>query len=149
MQVTINGVRHAVHEALRETFPLIPVFSEEIEQTHDPPYFVVRLLEPVHTRELGRRYRRDHPFVVRYFSAERSSEDMYSVAEQLTSALKWITIGGSPWPGQGMSFQITDAALQFMVTYRLLVWEQQPDEPKMQHLKQEGNANEQKSRTSG
>lgn len=149
MQVTINDVRHAVHEALRETFPQIPVFGEEIEQTHDPPYFVVRLLEPVHTQELGRRYRRDYPFVVRYFSAERSNEDRYNIAEQLTSALKWVPIGGSPWPGQRMSFQIVDEALQFMVTYSLLVWEQQPDEPKMQHLKQEGNVNEQKSRTSG
>jgi len=63
---------------------------------------------------------------------------MYSMAEQLAAALKWITVGGRRWPGQGMSFQIIDEVLHFFVTYSLLVWERPPDAPKMRILIQEG-----------
>lgn len=138
MQITYNDVRYAVQAALDTAFPNIPISGEEIKQNLDPPRFFVRLLEPSHTQELGRRYRRDHPFVVRYFAPERKNEDMYDMAEKLTDALKWITVGERKWPGQGMDFQIIDEVLHFMVTYSLLVWEQPPDEPKMQTLEQEG-----------
>ncbi|MNP64613.1 hypothetical protein D3C76_1601230 [compost metagenome] len=99
----------------------------------------MRLLEPAHTQELGRRYRRDLPFVVRYFSLGRANEDMYDMAEQLTSVLKWITVGGRQVPGQDMSFQIVDEALHFFVSYSMLVWEHEPEQPKMQTLEQEGD----------
>lgn len=138
MQVTYNDVRYAVQAALDAAFPAIPISGEEIKQNLDPARFFVRLLEPAHTQELGRRYRRDHPFVVRYFSPERSNEDMYTMGEQLTSTLEWIEVGGKQWPGQGMYFRIIDEVLHFFVTYSLLVWKQLPDDPKMQTLEQEG-----------
>jgi hypothetical protein len=137
VQVTINDVRYAVNAVLDSAFPNIPIAGEEIKQNLHPPHFFVRLLEPAHTQELGRRYRRDLPFVVRYFLPERANDDMYDMAEQLTAALKWITIGGRQWPGQGMTFQIIDEVLHFFVTYSLLVWEQLPDDPKMQEIEQE------------
>lgn len=136
MQVTINSVRYAVNAALDAAFPHIPVSGEEIKQNLDPPRFFVRLLEPAHTQELGRRYKRDLPFVIRYFTT--SNDDRYAMAELLTSALKWIDIGGRQWPGQGMRFQIVDEVLHFFVTYSLLVWGQAPDDPTMQTLEQEG-----------
>lgn len=122
-QVTFNDVRYAVNEALDAAFPDIPVSGEEIKQNLDPPRFFVRLLEPAHTHELGRRFRRDHPFVVRYFAPGRANADMYDMAERLTTALKWITVVGRQWPGRGMSFQIIDEVLHFFVTYSFLVWE--------------------------
>jgi hypothetical protein len=137
-QVTINDVRYAINAALDAAFPSIKIMGEEIKQGLNPPCFFVRLLEPAHEQELGRRYRRDHPFVVRYFNPERKNSDMYDMAEQLTSALKWITIGGRKWPAQGMRFEIVDEVLHFFVTYSLLVWEQAPNEPRMQTLEQEG-----------
>lgn len=142
MQVTFNDVRYAVHAALDAAFPQIPISGEEIKQNLDPPRFFVRLLEPVHTQELGRRYRRDHPFVIRYFAPDRANADMYNMGEQLTAALEWIQIGGRSWRGQGMRFQIIDEVLHFFVTYSLLVWEKTPDEPKMQRLEQEGHVHE-------
>lgn len=138
MEITINDVRYAVHNALDAAFPDIPISGEEINQELNPPRFFVRLLEPTHTQELGRRYRRDHPFVIRYFAPERANEDMYSMAEKLMPATQWIVVGGRQWPGQGMRFLIVDEVLHFFVTYSLLVWEQQPNDPKMQRLKQEG-----------
>ncbi|MFK4171047.1 DUF6838 family protein [Paenibacillus lautus] len=146
MQVTFNDVRYAVQAALDTAFPSIPISGEEIKQHLDPPRFFVRLLKPAHTQELGRRYRRDHPFVVRYFAPERSNDDMYDMAEQLTDALKWITVGGRNWPGRGMDFQIIDEVLHFFVTYSLLVWEQPPDDPKMQKLEQEGYVHDRQGR---
>lgn len=137
MQVTINSVRYAVNAALDAAFPDIPVSGEEIKQLLDPPRFFVRLLEPAHTQELGRRYRRYFPFVVRYFAPERDNDDMYDMAELLASALKWIDVGGRV-TGIGMRFQIVDEVLHFFVTYSLLVWEQPPNDPKMQELDQEG-----------
>ncbi|MMZ68253.1 hypothetical protein D1872_309160 [compost metagenome] len=61
------------------------------------------------------------------------------MAEQLTSVLKWITVGGRQVPGQDMSFQIVDEALHFFVSYSMLVWEHEPEQPKMQTLEQEGD----------
>ncbi|MEC0234458.1 hypothetical protein P4H71_08980 [Paenibacillus kribbensis] len=139
MQITFNTVRYAVHAALDSAFPDIPISGEEIKQNLDPPRFFVRLLEPAHTQELGRRYRRDHPFVIRYFAPERANEDMYDMAEQLTGALAWIDINGREYPGKSMHYQIVDEVLNFMVTYSLLVWEQAPDDPKMRRLRQEGS----------
>jgi hypothetical protein len=138
VHVTYNHVRYALNAALDTAFPTIPLSGEEIKQELDPPHFFVRLLEPDHTQELGQRYRRDHPFVVRYFSAKRTNEEMYDMAEQLTSALKRITVGGRQCQGQGMRFQIVDEVLHFFVTYSLLVWEQLPNDPAMKILEQEG-----------
>ncbi|HIW31935.1 MAG TPA: hypothetical protein IAA29_04025 [Candidatus Paenibacillus intestinavium] len=139
MQVTINDVRYAVNNALDTAFPDIPVSGEEIKQLLDPPRFFVRLIEPSHTQELGRRYRRHLPFVIRYFTT--NNDDCYAMAEKLTSALKWIDVGGQV-PGYGMRFQIVDEVLHFFVTYSMFVWEQPPNDPKMQTFEQEGYVNE-------
>lgn len=138
MQVSINDVRYAVHAALDTAFPNISISGEEIKQGLNPPRFFVRLLEPAHTQELDRRHRRDLPFVVRYFSPTRANADMYDMAEQLTTALKWITVAGGQVPGQRMSFQIVDEVLHFFVSYSMLVWERPPEAPRMQTLEQEG-----------
>lgn len=135
MQVTINNVRYAVNNALDTAFSDIPVSGEKIKQLLDPPRFFVRLLEPTHTQELGNRYRRAHPFVIRYFTT--SNEDCYEMAEKLTSALRSIDVGGQVF-GYGMNFQIVDGVLHFFVTYSLMVYAKEPNVPKMQKLEQEG-----------
>ncbi|RJX40062.1 hypothetical protein D3P09_11850 [Paenibacillus pinisoli] len=141
MQVTINQVRHAVHSALEAAFPAIPITEEENKQMLDPPRFVVRLLEQTHTQELGRRYRREYPFVVQYSSPGGSHDDMYNMAEQLMTVLNWITVNDSRWPGQSMKVQMIEGVLQFSVTYRMLVWEQEPAVPAMRNMAQEGKIN--------
>jgi hypothetical protein len=133
-QVTYNDVRYAVHAALDTAFPDITIMGEEIKQGLNPPCFFVRFLEPEHTQELGRRYMRYHPMVVRYYAAERSNEDMYSMAEKLTSTLDWITVGGGLVRGIGMRFEIVDEVLHFFVEYNFHVWEDAPDVPKMKEL---------------
>ncbi|MBB6632763.1 phage tail terminator family protein [Cohnella thailandensis] len=133
-QVTINDVRYAVNAALNAAFPDVPIFGEEIKQQLSPPGFFVRLLEPAHTQELGRRYQRTHPFDVHYFAPERKNDDMYAMAEQLTSALQEIHVAGRPVRGTGMRFEVVDEVLHFFVNYNFQVWASPPDVPAMQTL---------------
>jgi len=136
--ISYNQVRYAVHDALGTAFPGIPVSDEEFPQGVDPPRFFVRLLEPGHVRELGRRFRRRYPFAIRYFAAAPTNDDLYDIAEQLTQAVAWITLEGRPLPGLDMRFQIENGVLEFWVAYEMLVWEQPIAAPKMQTLEQEG-----------
>jgi 3'-phosphoadenosine 5'-phosphosulfate (PAPS) 3'-phosphatase len=133
-QVTINDVRYAVHAALDAAFPDIPIAGEEIKQNLNPPCFFVKLLEPEHTQELGRRYMRHHPFDVHYFAPDRRNDDMYDMAEKLTTALQQIEVAGRPVRGTGMRFEIVDEVLHFFVEYNFHVWAPQPNDPVMQTL---------------
>lgn len=134
MRVTINDVRYAVHTALDTAFPDNAIMGEEIKQGLNPPCFFVRLLEPSHDQELGRRFIRYHPFVVRYYAPERTNADMYDMAEKLTAALQWITVVDRPIRGTGMRFEIVDEVLHFFVNYKFHVWAQKPEYPAMQKL---------------
>lgn len=133
-QVTINDVRYAVNAALNAAFPNIPIMVEEIKQSLTPPCFFVKLLEPEHTQELGRRYARVHPFDVHYFAPERSNDGMYDMAEQLTEVLQQIEVAGRPIRGTGMRFEIVDEVLHFFVEYNFHVWAPKPDDPAMGSL---------------
>jgi hypothetical protein len=134
MQVTINDVRYAVHAVLDAAFPDIPIMGEEIKQNLKPPCFFVKLLEPAHTQELGRRFFRYHPFDVHYFAPDRSNDDMYDMVEQLTTALQWIEVGGRKVRGTDMRFQVIDEVLHFFVEYNFHVWTPKPDDPTMASL---------------
>lgn len=133
-EVTINSVRHAVHAALDTAFPGIPILGEEMKQGLIPPCFFVRLLEPEHVQEMGRRFARFHPFVVRHYAVDRSNDAMYDMAEQLTSVLQQIEVGGRPVRGLGMRFEIVDEVLHFFVEYNFHVWLPRPDDPGMASL---------------
>lgn len=133
-QVTFNIVRYAVHAALDAAFPDVRIMGEEIKQGLNPPCFFVRLLEPEHTQELGRRYMRLHPFAVRYYGVDRANEDYYDMAERLTSILQQIDVNGVLVRGSEMNFEIVDEVLHFFVNYNFLVWESTPEVPKMQEL---------------
>lgn len=134
MQVTINDVRYSIHAAIDATFPDIPIMGEEIKQGLTTPCFFVRLLEPIHEQELGRRYMRHHPFVVRYFPQEGTNAEMYDIAEQLTQTLYHITVAGRPVRGMGMRFEIMDEVLHFFVNYNFHVWAPHPNDPAMGDL---------------
>jgi len=116
---------------LDTAYPGIPVSGEAVNPEFDPPHFFVELLESSHVQELGRRYRRAYPFVIRYISLVRTNDEMYAVAEQLTSVLQSILIGDRKYPGQNMRFQIIDEVLHFFVDYHMFVWNAAPDDPKM------------------
>jgi len=135
-QVTFNDVRYGINAALNAAFPDIPIYDEEIKQNLTPPSFFVRLLEPAHTQELGRRFIRHHPFDIHYFAPGRNNDAMYAMAEQMTAALQQIVVAGRPVQGYGMRFEIIEEVLHFFVDYKFLVWREEPTGPKMQTLEQ-------------
>ncbi len=133
-QVTINSVRYAVHAALDAAFPSIQIMGEEIKQGLNPPCFFVRFLEPMHEQELGRRFYRYHPFVIRYYAVDRKNDAMYDMAEQLTEVLQRIMIRDRPVRGTGMRFEIVDEVLHFFVEYNFHVWAPRQNDPAMASL---------------
>jgi hypothetical protein len=134
MLVTINDVRNAVNAALDAAFPDVPIAGEEIKQNLTPPCFYVKLLEPAHTQELGRRHSRAHPFDVHFFSQDRTNDAMYEMAEKLTSELQEIRVAGRSVRGTGMRFTIIGEVLHFFVDYNFHVWAPQMEDPLMQAL---------------
>lgn len=135
MQVTFLDVRNAVTQALQAAFPDIPVYGEEPDQTQDSPRLYVRLPEGTHTQEMGRRFRRENPVVVRYNpSGALPNEDMYAMAERLTAELQQVSLSGRPLTGRDMRFEIAEGVLMFYVTYSFVVAAQEPADPAMQTL---------------
>ncbi|WP_411553336.1 DUF6838 family protein [Paenibacillus lautus] len=137
-QVNFNDVRYAVHAALDAAFPEIEIMGEEIKQGLTPPCFFVRFLESEHMRLIGRRYMRYHPMVIRYYAVDQTNESMYSMAEDLTRILEWISISGALAKGTGIRFEIVDGVLHFFVEYNFHVIKTKVPETKMNHIKQEG-----------
>lgn len=78
------------------------------------------------SRLLENRYRRTHLFDVHYFSGK--NQDLYIVAEQLSTVLEWINLKTGPVMGTGMNFRIIDGVLHFMVNYNLYVCKYEVDE---------------------
>lgn len=130
--VTFLDVRTGVFKVLETAFPGVDRYGEEIKEGLTTPSFFVKILEPTHTQELNRRYVRELPFDVHYFTD--TSKDRIVVAEQLTSALETIQVNGRSIHGIKMSWEIIDDVLHFFVTYRMQVWKQKPNDPTMQTL---------------
>lgn len=131
-QVSFMDVRTGVMKALAAVFPDIDRYAEEIKEGLTPPCFFIGVLEPSHEQELGRRYTRDIPFDIHYFS--ETNKDRINMAEQLTSILETVQAGESQVRGMNISWQIVDEVLHFFITYRMQVWKQQPVYPAMQTL---------------
>ncbi|GMK45216.1 phage tail terminator family protein [Paenibacillus glycanilyticus] len=137
MQISINDVRHAVIQTLINEFPLIPVSGDDIKQVLEPPCFYVKLLESTHRLEPGNRYHRDFPFLILY-SGTDGNEDLYDVAERLTSSLQVIAVEGGPFNGANMRHQIVEGALHFNVDYSCTVSKEATNIPRMMTLQQTG-----------
>lgn len=137
MEIRFNDVRHAVAAALSDAFPDTPVFGDAPDPLPASPCLIVQLLEPTQTQELGRRYRRSHPFAIRYWHPAATDDDRFAMAEQLTEVLQKIPVGGRELTGQTMSFQVVEGELVVQVGYTLLVWQEAPVGPKMRTLEQE------------
>lgn len=134
MQITINDVRFALHQALSAAFPPISITSVETSPSLNAPYFLVHLLEFTQVQEYGRRYRRSFPFVIRYVTAEESVDAQYEKAEQVVEAIKVITIEGCKLTGQQIRIEMIEENLHFFITYEMLVREQELESEKMQQI---------------
>jgi len=129
MSVTINDVRTGIITALKQQFPAMKIYGEEIKQGFTEPCFFVKLLSGDHNREVDRRYLRAHSFDIHYFGA--SNQDMYDVAESLYATLEYINVTGSLFRGKKMRHEIINGALHFFVDFDFHVIKSKPAETKM------------------
>lgn len=131
----MNAVRDALISALCDNFPDIEVYGEQIKQELKEPCFFVRLIAPAQDRELGRRYKRYHPFDVHYFA--KSNEDAHAMAERLFECLEYIEVGGGKVRGDKLRYEIIDGVLHFFVSYDFHVVRPAAPSPTMNQLSQD------------
>lgn len=137
--ITVNDVRQGVIAALKQNFPNLKIYGEEIKQRFQAPCFFVKIFPVSHTREQGRRFLRAHSLDIHYFPAtEHANEEMHGVAEQLYDVMEYITVNEELCRGTNMSHEIVDGVLHFFVDYDFHVWREKPEKVKMQTLGQEG-----------
>lgn len=146
--ITVNGVRDSVMTILRQHFPGIPVYEEELQQGFDKPCFFVKLFPVSQNQLLGRRYQRLHTFAIDYFPAavgegetNRQNEEMHGVAEQLYERMELIPVldgSNGLMRGTKMRHEMMDGALHFFVDYNVRLIKQTTHDPLMQTMEQEG-----------
>lgn len=140
--ITVNSFRIGVNNWIKRHFPEARISGEEINQII-PPAFSVLILTSSQTQELGTRYLRNHTFNIRYFAPDKTNDEMHEVAEQLYDIMETIEIRGLKYRGTSMNHEIVDRVLHFLVDYNFLVKREVPNDPKMEHLEQEGFIREQ------
>lgn len=139
MSITVNDVRRGVIATLKQNFPNIKIYGEEIKGGFQEPCFFVKVFPVSHIREQGRRYLRAHSLDIHYFPAtEYANEEMHDIAEQLYNVMEYITVTGQLCRGTNMRHEIVDGVLHFFVNYDFHVWREAPEEIKMQTLDEEG-----------
>lgn len=139
--VTVNDVRYAVHAAIDERFPHIPILGEEsAAEGQSEPYFFVHLASVAQDREHDRRYKRSHSFDIRFFPAASGSAvaEAHDVADELYDGMEAVLLDDGVMRGTNMRHELTDGVLHFFVDYRIHMMRLKPEAPKMQTLKQEG-----------
>lgn len=135
--ITVNTVRDAVVSTLNAHFPNIDIHGEEIRQGFQEPCFFVKLFPVYHTKELNRRYRRQHSFDIHYFGD--SNEDMHNMADQLCQHLELVEIDGVKRHGTKMYHEIIDGVLHFYVDYEFNVYKKAEPGIPMGPLEVEGH----------
>lgn len=112
-----DGISVALHAAFGKGTRILG--DEDIEQGLTPPCFFVSLVSAGRTYNLGPRYRDAYRFDVRYFP-ERDGDhaEMREVGNKLFESLERIALAdGNTLRGQGMTYQIVDGVLHFMIRY--------------------------------
>lgn len=108
--------------ALRAAYPDAQIESDTIKQGLTPPSFLALMLEVEQVRRVGERWNRIPRFDILYFP-QKGREECYAVADNLCTILELITLpGGDLLRGTGISFEVTDGVLHFLISYNHYVY---------------------------
>ncbi|MGD9678428.1 MAG: DUF6838 family protein [Vulcanibacillus sp.] len=132
MSITINDIRDGVIYTIKQQFPTMKIYGEEVKQGFREPCFFIKVLQLDHAKEINRHYIRTHSFDVHYFGL--SNEDMHNVADNLYNILEYISITGGLCRGVRMKHEIVDRALHFFVDYKIRLIKETEDNPKLKEL---------------
>jgi len=126
--------RHALNAAISSKFPDAALTEEELSQSVTSPSFHMKLQEPGHVQELGRRYLRTYPVLVSFYDPAAGTDELYGIADELTNLLMLVLVKDRPVRGTAMRFDIVDGILLFQAEYKLHVWAARSSIPAMQAL---------------
>lgn len=133
-EISTNIILDGVTRALRAAYPDYKIESKSVEQGLRPPAFIVLLVTAEQRKQMGQRWKRLPRFDVLYFP-KAGREECYAVADELCQVLELIALdGGDLLRGTGMSFEVIDGVLHFMVSYHHFVY-RETEEEAMESLK--------------
>lgn len=116
-EINTNLILDGITLALRTAYPDSHIEADSIEQGLKAPAFTVLLISAEQVPQPGKRWHRLPRFDVLYFP-EKGREECYAVADTLSSILEVITLpGGDKLRGTGISFDVVDGVLHFLVSY--------------------------------
>lgn len=116
----INDVMYGISNAIYAEFgDGYKIYTESIEQGLEEPCFLITCIKPKGSQYLGRRYLREHLFMIQYFSAgDEPRTECMDVQDRLYDALEFITVSGSLRNGTDMEGEVIDGVLNFQVNYK-------------------------------
>ncbi|MBU3193468.1 phage tail terminator family protein [Clostridium algidicarnis] len=134
----INYLRIGINQALDKEFPNINIYGEEIKQGFEEPCFFIKVLSSAQDKQLNRRYKKNIYFDIHYFSnKEDTNSDCLDMADRLYEVLEYVSMGNSLYRSTGMTHEVVDGALHFMMQFNYHVLKEIEKASKMEKLKQE------------
>ena len=111
----ITGISRTLDEKFNGAYR---IYSEKIEQGLKSPCFIIDVVNTTSDPLLNARSKRTYNFDIVYISKSNTYAEMYSMAEKLFSALKWIILlDGTKLLAFEMRYEVVDNDLHFFVTY--------------------------------
>lgn len=134
-QVT-EGIAKAIYTEFGDAYT---IYTENIEQDLKPPCFLITCVRPKRELFLGRRYLREHLFLIQYFpeSREEPRRECMEVQDRLYDALEYISDGEQLRHGTGIEGEVVDELLHVQVQYNFFTVKAEEEEPLMETLTQE------------
>lgn len=132
---SFNAVRKGVIQKLKQFYPEIKVYGEEISQGFKAPCFFIEMFPTSESRVMGNRYKRYHAFDIHYFSdANDTNDDLHEMAERLYNQLEFITVNDDDLMGTKMEHRIIKGVLHFFVHFNTFIYKQIERAPFMGEL---------------
>ncbi|WP_315117765.1 DUF6838 family protein [uncultured Clostridium sp.] len=133
-----NDLRIEISQRLDKKFPNINIYEEGIEQEFKKPYFFIKLLNSIQSKEFNNRYKKSVCFDINYFSdREDINSDCLDIADKLYEFLEYVPVGNSLYRATNMKHEVIDEVLHFFFQFNYKVVKQIEEVPKMQTLDRE------------
>lgn len=140
----INDVIDAITQALHSIFgDDYRYYKEEINQNTEYPCFVVQTLEPMYRSTSLYRYIVTIPLIIYHFGQKNdplNHQKCYDIATTLYKHLEYLPLDEDNLiRGYNISWEINEGVLQFYITYRIIMINDQSELTKMEDIKTQTN----------
>lgn len=127
--LVMNEVVLAVAKKLRQLYPDVPVYTENVKQGLEKPCFFITCEKPVMRRYMDARWYCRTPVTVYCFpGADKQNAELGSVFLQMFHALELIDCGG-PLRGSNMKASRSDGVGVFQADYSCFVnWKEEVEQ---------------------